>query len=157
MSCSILTPERWEQLLKNGLTKEETAELISHLESACPDCDQFFSQIQDSAEHDLRHMFNEIPVDELDFLQQTPAHNDKKNDKTAATSDGRAKSHESIPPDISSQRGLLGILSGISPFAPALAGGGVAVIALVIFLLNVRYRHLKRRMMDEMNGEAGSP
>lgn len=39
---------------------------------------------------------------------------------------------------------------------PAHIVGGIAVIALVIFLLNVRYRHMKRRMMEEINGEAES-
>jgi uncharacterized membrane protein len=39
---------------------------------------------------------------------------------------------------------------------PAHIVGGIAVIALVIFLLNVRYRHMKKRMLDEMQGEADS-
>jgi len=134
MSCSILTPERWELLLENGLTKEETAELITHLESACPDCDRFLSQIKGSTEHDLRQMFNDIPVDEIDFLKEDSSRKpiQKTNPSDLVnTSAGSKQADDSLPSPVATpKRRLLTALLGGTTFSPVLASG-IAVFALL--------------------------
>jgi hypothetical protein len=135
MSCTILTPERWELFLKNGLSKEETAELIVHLESACPDCDQFFSQIRKSTEHDLRHMFNNIPENELDFIKKDTSRQVTGESNPSGVSAGHVKTAKPSSPDISPKRGLLTVLLGGGPFSPGLAGGLAIFVLIAVGLL----------------------
>ena len=54
MSCPILTPDRWQRLLESRLTAGESIELLEHLASDCPACEQFFESMDDEMEARMR-------------------------------------------------------------------------------------------------------
>lgn len=54
MKCNILTEERWQRMLVGQLTPEEAKEINDHLETDCPDCEEFVTHMTVETESDLR-------------------------------------------------------------------------------------------------------
>lgn len=54
MSCPILTAGRWQRLLEDRLTVDESRELREHLASDCSACEQFFETMDEATEARLR-------------------------------------------------------------------------------------------------------
>jgi hypothetical protein len=66
MKCGILTEERWQRLLDDRLTQEESAELRMHLSSDCQACESFFAEMDEATEERLRLIFQNVsPSDRI--------------------------------------------------------------------------------------------
>ena len=60
MKCKILTEERWQRLLEDKLTREESDEIYRHLDTDCPDCEQFIAQMTSGTEKKLRNIRDDL-------------------------------------------------------------------------------------------------
>lgn len=59
MQCNILTAARWKRFLGGSLNREESLEIIEHLSSDCPDCEEFFAAMDDSTELYIRKLLHD--------------------------------------------------------------------------------------------------
>jgi len=60
MKCKVLNEERWKRLLHDELTAEESLAIREHLDTECPDCEEFLANIQMDAEVNLSRMRDDL-------------------------------------------------------------------------------------------------
>ncbi len=56
MKCNVLTEERWKKLLGDQLTAEESLAIQAHLDTECPDCEEFLDNMNLATEESLSEM-----------------------------------------------------------------------------------------------------
>ena len=121
MVCSILTEERWSQLLEGRLSKEEKALILDHLEIDCPDCEYIFERMSDDEELRFREIYN-----------QKAAKKAARPRPEAIVDDSSLTSNDKSESKRPAKQGLLSALFGGRSPAPILAGGVAAMLLIVV-------------------------
>ena len=121
MACSILTEERWSQLLEGRLSKEEKALILDHLEIDCPDCEYIFERMSDDEELRFREIYNQKAANKAA----------RPRLETIADDSGRTSNDKSESRRPAKQGFLSTLFGGRSP-APVWAGGIAAMLLIVV-------------------------